>query len=71
MFLASNFQNSLSTFSIKRVNAMPLWDFCVSNSEVALKIIIVAELFIVMTISPGKLKLLTHVEISVRCLFKG
>ena len=53
MFSTSYFRNSLSTFSIKRVNAMPLWDFCVSDFEVALKVIIIAELFIVMTISSG------------------
>ena len=26
-------QNSLSTFSIERVNGMPLWDFCASNFQ--------------------------------------
>ena len=49
----SHFQNSLSTFSTERVNGIPLWDFYTSNFQRALKIIIIAELFIVMTISPG------------------
>ena len=52
----SHFQNSLSTFSIERVNGIPLWDFCASDFQRALKIIIIAELFIVMTISPGQLR---------------
>ena len=29
----SHFQNSLSTFSIERVNEIPLWDFCASDSQ--------------------------------------
>ena len=49
----SHFQNSLSMFSIERVNEIPLWDFCESDFQRVLKIIIIAELFIVMTISPG------------------
>ena len=49
----SHFQNSLSTFSIERVNEIPIWDFCASDFQRVLKIIIIAELFIVMTISPG------------------
>ena len=49
----SHFQNSLSTFSIMRVNEIPLWDFYESDFQRVLKIIIIAELFIVMTISPG------------------
>ena len=49
----SRFQNSLSTFSIERVNGIPLWDFYPNDFQRALKIIIIAELFIVMTISPG------------------
>ena len=49
----SHFQNSLSTFSIERFNEIPLWDFCASDFQRVLKIIIIAELFIVMTISPG------------------
>ena len=49
----SHFQNSLSTFSVERVNGIPLWDFCTREFQRALKIIIIAELFIVMTISPG------------------
>ena len=48
-----HFQNSLSTFSVERVNEIPLWDFCASDFRRVLKIIIIAELFIVMTISPG------------------
>ena len=47
----SHFQNSLFSFSIERVNEIPLWDFCASEFQRVLKII--AELFIVMTISPG------------------
>ena len=50
----SHFQNSLSTFSIERFNGIPLWDFYVSEFQRPLKIIIIAELFIVMTISPGQ-----------------
>ena len=49
----SYFQNALSTFSIERVNEIPLWDFCASDFQRVLKMIIIAELFIVMTISPG------------------
>ena len=48
-----HFQCSLSTLSIERVNGIPLWDFYVSDFQRALKIIIIAELFIVLTISPG------------------
>ena len=33
------FKSSLSTISIKRVNAVPLWDFCASDFEVTLKIV--------------------------------
>ena len=51
-----HFQNSLSTFSIARVNLIPLWDFCASDFQRALKIIIIAELFIVLTISQGQLR---------------
>ena len=50
---SSHFQNSLSAFSIERVNGIPLLDFFASDFQRALKIIIIAELFIVMTISPG------------------
>ena len=52
----SHFQNSLSTFSIERVNGIPLWDFCASDFQRALKTVIIAELFIIMTISPGWLR---------------
>ena len=52
----SHFQNSSSTFSIERVNGIPLWDFCTRDFQRALKIIIIAELFIVMTILPGLVK---------------
>ena len=52
----SHFQNSLSTFSIERVNGIPLWDFYASDFQRALKIIIIAESFVVMTISPGELR---------------
>ena len=48
-----HFLNSLSTFSIERVNGTPLWDFYPSDFQRALKIIIIAELFIIMAISPG------------------
>ena len=43
----SHFQNSLSTFSIDRVNRIALWDFYPSDFQRGLKIIIIAELFIV------------------------
>ena len=43
----------LSTFLIERVNEIPLWDFCASDFQRVLKIIIISELFIVMTMSPG------------------
>ena len=56
----SHFQNSLSTFSIERVNGMPLRDFYPSDFQRALKIIIIAELFIVMTISQGQLRRLPY-----------
>ena len=49
----SHFQNSLSTFSIERINGIALWDFYPSDFQGALEIIIIDELFIVMTISPG------------------
>ena len=48
-----HFQNSLSTFSTERVNGIPRWDFYRRDFQRALKIIIIAELFIVMTISQG------------------
>ena len=51
MFSTSYFKSSVSTISIKRVNAMPLWDFCESDFEAALKMIITAESFIVMKTS--------------------
>ena len=51
MLSPSHFQNSLSTFSMERVNGMPLWDFGASDFQRALKIIIIAELSILMTIS--------------------
>ena len=56
MLSPSHFQNSLSMFSINRVNRMPLWNFCASDFQRALKIIVIAELFIVMMISPDKLR---------------
>ena len=52
----SYFQNSLSTFSTERVNGIPLWDFYVSDFQRVLKIVIIAELFIVTTISLGTLR---------------
>ena len=52
-FSPSHFQNSFSTFLIERVNEIPLWDFCASDFQRVLKIIIISELFIVMTMSPG------------------
>ena len=56
MISSSHVQSPLFTFSVDRVNGMPLWDFCVSDFQRALKIIIIAELFIVMSISPGWLR---------------
>ena len=53
MFSTSYFESSLFTIAIKRVNAMPLWDFLQNHFEVVLKIMTIAELFIVMTTSPG------------------
>ena len=53
MLSPSYFQNSLFTPSIQRINGIPLWDFYASVSQRALKIIIIAELFIVVTASPG------------------
>ena len=53
MLSTSYFKSSLYIISIKRVNAMPLWDFLQSNFEVVLKIQTIAELFIVMATSPG------------------
>ena len=52
--------NFLSTFSIERVNGIPLWDFYLSDFQGALKIKIIAELFIVITISQGWLRLQLH-----------
>ena len=52
-FSPSGFQSSLSRFSIEIVNTIPLWDFCASDFQRALKITIIAELFVVMTVSPG------------------
>ena len=53
-----HFQNPLSTFSIERGNGIPLWDFCKSDFQRALKIIIIAELFIAIIFglqnSPGE-----------------
>ena len=45
----------MSTLSIGRVNGIPFRDFCESDFQRALKIIIMVELFIVMTISSGQL----------------
>ena len=62
-----HFQNSLSTFLIASyINGIPLWDFHMSDFQRALKIIIIAKLFIVMTISPGRLKATFHLTISMR-----
>ena len=55
MITPSHFQNSLFTFSIETGNGMPLWDLCARDFQRALKITIVAKLFIIMTISPGYL----------------
>ena len=49
MFSTSYFKKSLSTLSIKSVNAMPLLDFLQSHFEVVLKIMTIAKSFIVMT----------------------
>ena len=48
MLSNSYFKSSLSTISIKSVNAMSLWYFLQSHFEVVLKIMTIAELFIVM-----------------------
>ena len=53
LLLPSHFQNSLSMFSIERVNGIALWDFYWSDFQRALKIIITAELSMVMTTLPG------------------
>ena len=53
MLSPEHFQNSLSTFSIERVNRIPLSDFCANEFQRALKMIFIAELFIVMTLSVG------------------
>ena len=53
MFSTSYFKSSLSTISMKSVNAMPLSDFLQSHFEVVLKIMTIAELFIAMTALPG------------------
>ena len=42
-------------FQRERVNGIPLSDYWASDFQRALKIMIIAELFIVMTISPGHL----------------
>ena len=55
MFSTSYFKGCLSTILIKSVNAMPLWDFLQSPIEVVFKIMTIAELFIVVTTSPGQL----------------
>ena len=57
LFSPSHFQNSLFTFSIERVHEIPIppWDFYPTDLQRALKIIIIAELFIVMSISPDQL----------------
>ena len=49
LLLPSHFQNSLSNFSIERINGIPLWDSYTSDFQRALKIIIIPGLFIVMT----------------------
>ena len=54
MFSTLHFKSSWYTISIKKINAMLLWDFCTSDFEVAiLKMIIRTPLFIVMITSPG------------------
>ena len=47
------FPSTFSTFSIERVDGMLLWNFWANDFQRALKIINIAELFIVITISPG------------------
>ena len=72
----SHFQNSLSTFSIGRVNGIPLWDFYASDFQRALTTIIIAELLMVMTMSTGQLgiiiatmrKMLIHYRTSLNVL---
>ena len=47
------FQRLFVYDSINSVNVMPFWDFLQSHFEVVLKIMTIAELFIVMTASLG------------------
>ena len=47
---------------------MPLGDFCTSNFQRALEIIIIAELFMEMTISPGQLRH-NHSDNAGKCSF--
>ena len=51
-----HFPNSLFMFSVERVNGLPLWDFYPSDFQRALKTIIIAKLFFVMTVSQGQLR---------------
>ena len=51
MFPALHFKGSSSKISIKGINPMPLWDFLQSHFEGVLKIMTIAELFVVMTAS--------------------
>ena len=55
MFSALYFKSSLPTISIKSVNACagPLWDFLPNNFEVVLIIMTIAEIFVLVTTSPG------------------
>ena len=55
----SHFHNSLSTFSKRELMGYLLWDFYPSDFQRALKIIIIAELFIVMTISQAVQAIIT------------
>ena len=43
---------------------MPLLDFCTSVFQLTLKIIIIVELFIVMTTSPGKMVIHNHTSLT-------
>ena len=55
MLLTLYFKSSLSTISIKSVNAVPIWDFLRSHFEVVMRIMTIAKVFTVMTTLPGEL----------------
>ena len=80
----SHFQHSLSTLSIERVDGIPLQDFCASDFQrglkitifqKALKIIIIAELFIVIALRSSRQEataeqsklMAAHMKFFLRC----